>query len=433
MARLWQCGFEQNSTKEWDNYSAGTSIVTSPVNGGTYAAEFTGFSSGVAKSFDERYLYSGSGPYWCRFYFRYHALPSIAVAIFEYCYASAARPKIKFSSSGTLQIINPNGGTQVGSDSPALSADTWYCVEVKANYSGSSGTYEITGRLNGVVFATSTTLSLGNGPLGGIIIGGNLDLEANTAGDWFFDDIALNDGTGSYQNSWPGPGQIVHVHPNGAGDNNAFAAGAGGTAGATNNYTRVKEVSPDDATSYNSDATSGGIDDFAVGSSGIASGSTINVVGVGVRYAGASASSDAAFELRCKKTSGGTVSSSAAITPASTSYFTNGPQSGTGECYPLVLYNDPDGAAWTPTTLGTMQIGYEISTTGTNAAYISTLWASIDYAPAGYVDPFPLAYGGGSAQDTQKNAYIRMHHEEFEPALAGKLYLPKKRRTYHVL
>lgn len=40
------------------------------------------------------------------------------------------------------------------------------------------------------------------------------------------------------------------------------------------------------------------------------------------------------------------------------------------------------GRAWTKATLDTAQIGYNISTTNTNAADISTVWMSVDSTPA---------------------------------------------------
>jgi hypothetical protein len=98
-------------------------------------------------------------------------------------------------------------------------------------------------------FASSSTRSLSSG-IRQFLLGGNLNSEAQTTGDWFFDDLAINDNTGSFQNSYPGEGKIIHLKPNAAGDSNGFSVQVGGTVGSSNNYTRVNEVTPDDATSY---------------------------------------------------------------------------------------------------------------------------------------------------------------------------------------
>ncbi len=86
------------------------------------------------------------------------------------------------------------------------------------------------------------------------------------------------------------------------------------------------------------------------------------------------------------KTNGNTLAEIvAAITPNSTSWFTN---SNTVNVMfaPLTMYDLPGASttAWTASDLDTAQIGYRISTGNTNNVRISTVWMSIDYT---YVAP----------------------------------------------
>src|SRR3990172_6946830 len=71
--------------------------------------------------------------------------------------------------------------------------------------------------------------------------GGNRRSEAQTQGEWYFDDIAINSSTGSFQNSYPGAGRIVALRPNAAGDSADFARG-GTDSGA--NWSQTDEVTP---------------------------------------------------------------------------------------------------------------------------------------------------------------------------------------------
>jgi hypothetical protein len=130
----------------------------------------------------------------------------------------------------------------------------------------------------------------------------------NGYGDWYFDDLAINDSNGSFQNSWPGDGAVIRLKPNAAGDASDW----------TNDYTAVDEVTPDEGTTLVASKTLNHIYDYDIEDthSALTPGSTINVVQVGVRYNGASGSANSSFVTRIKASSGGTVEEGTAITPA---------------------------------------------------------------------------------------------------------------------
>lgn len=391
MARAHSSGFELNSTAtnvEWSVVGTGQTIVSSVTSGtvrsGTYCGKVSGMTTGTPCGFLYKWLAAtATGPFYLRTALYIHTLPSASNHIISFNGASGtvgstSRSKITLESNGTL-ILRNGAGTQIGSASAALTLNTWYYIELQHNAANAGATDILEARINGSVFATDATQTLSN--VFAYSIGGNMDSEAQTTGEWYFDDTCVNDNTGSFQNSYPGDGRIIHLHPNAAGDNNAFTVNVGGTAGAANNYTRVLEITPDDATTYNGDVLSGDIDDFNIDNtpSSIGSSDTINVVHVGVRYNAAVAAAEASFQVRTKKISGGTVNSSTAITPISTGWATNA--NAVPHNYPTTLYQDPDSSNWTKATLDTAQIGYNISTTNTNAADISTIWMLIDSTP----------------------------------------------------
>ena len=68
--------------------------------------------------------------------------------------------------------------------------------------------------------------------------------------------------------------------------------------------------------------------------------------------------------------------------PNSTTWKTNATTTTLG--YPITAYTDPDGAAWTNTTLDSMQIGYKLTTAPGTAGRridVTTIWAYVDYTP----------------------------------------------------
>lgn len=379
MARLFSCGFEEQSV------TAGLEFSSNGLNGGgiSTATKRTGSASmqiNVVASFSWfGHVFrsaTSNNEAICRVYVNFSAFPTVGPTEIVGAWDSVGAAEeawIQVTSTGVLQLMKPTS-TQVGSNSSALSLNTWYMIEI--DVSGGTGTAKLEGRLNGSVFATTSTQTIS--AFDAFYLG---NPNSSSTMNLFYDDWAINDTTGSFQNTYPGTGQIVNLRPNAAGDNNAFATQTGGTAGAANNFTRVNEVTPNDATTFNGDVTTGHIDDFNIDDtpSSIGASDTINVVQVGIRYRASVASAESAFQARIKKAAAGTVSSSTAITPNATAFKSHANAKPFNP--PLTLYNDPDGSAWAKATLDTTQIGYTISTGNTNRADISTVWLTVDSTP----------------------------------------------------
>lgn len=284
---------------------------------------------------------------------------------------------IKMTSGNVLQLWNLEDSAQVGSDSGALSNDTWYEIEMKMDSTTLAST-AIEARLNGSSFASGTINLTDSSQTA------RLGVPASATCDLFYDDVAINDTSGSVQNSWPGSGKIIHLYPDSAGDSTLFTRD-GADSGA--NWSQVDEVTPNDATDYNTSTTLNDEDMFNCAASGLTS-ISVNLVAVGVRFAGSAGSANPTFKTQIKKTASGTVAQSADITPAGTTYTTHTASVASAvRPYSLIAYTDPDAGAWTVSTLDSMQIGYKLTGDNTNSVRISTVWALVEYTETG---------GGGS-------------------------------------
>lgn len=386
MARILQCGFEQNSLTagiEVDSITApaASSVQTTIVRSGSYAALVSPATSAPRLDWT-LYAANQAALGYARAYVRIDSSPSIACAILGFRNAAGTTTGAVYASGGNFLLVAQNG-TQIGS-ATAYTAGVWYRVELLNDASGSGA---LTMRLTTCSGETGadparsydTEITGANSAVGswnGIRIG--CFVNSPTSGSVYFDDVALNTTSGSDQNSWCGHGRIIHLHVDSAGDQAQWTPSAG------SNYQNVDEVPQDGTTTKNTSSTLNQEDLFNVEAtpSLMTLNDTIKVVCVGGQHANITgADATTAFKYEVEKTTGGTISQSAAIIPNSTTYRTNDAQS----CglYPIVLYADPDAAAWTPAKLGTMQVGYKLTATNVRAIGVSTVYASVEYQEAG--------------------------------------------------
>ncbi|MCX5598429.1 hypothetical protein OOK29_09790 [Streptomyces phaeochromogenes] len=375
MARLWTCGFELQSATEWQTTNGTPAISTTVKRSGAAALRCnpTAAVAGVAHT-----LYSTgqtAGRFFLRAYVRVAAYPSARTAIMGWADNTTGTTGfmcIKMNNDGTL--IAGGSGATTGTASAALALDTWYRVELDYDDTANS----INAYLNGALWTTVTAVDLGGGNIARFGV-----LQTATA-DLYFDDLAVNDTTGSTQTGLPGPGNIYHLRPNAAGDSNGYATAVGGTAGAANNYTRVNETPPNDATSYNQTTATGTTttDDFNLDSSataGIGAGERVTLVAVGGRI-GSNAATAASLVYRIKSQTAGTVLESASVSVALNGWATH--KAASPFPYQLTSYTDPQaGGAWTQALLDTAQIGYRSNVSQTTARRVSALWALAETVP----------------------------------------------------
>lgn len=279
-------------------------------------------------------------------------------------------------TDGTLEWRN-DSEANVGNGTAVITTGTWYRIEV--NYDAGDA---VEVKVDGVV---DMTVGVHNGDG---VTEVNLGLCAKIdspffcggdgfdTGDVLFDDIAVNDTSGTMQTGYPGAGSIVHMQPDSAGDANGCSSGT---------FADVDEVTPDNSTTICVlDADSGGdvldVNVESPSAAGIDSFDAVTLVQVGIREAATGATSES-WNLRIKSASGGTVTSGTATTHNDTTYRTNG-DTDTAQIYTLTAYTDPTTElAWKPTgtnSLDNMQIGAN-ALDGNPNINVSTLWALVEY------------------------------------------------------
>ncbi len=373
--RLYSSGFElqdvSTSGMEWATVAGTLAVSTSVKHGGAASMQVGSLGSGTEESVEQDFAAANaSGPYFGRVYLRVDTLPSAENRIIEFQNAAnTAVLYVTVSSTGTLAIYDNVG--QVGSASRAITTAVWYRVEFKLDASGAGATDTIEGKINGETFATSATRTLTSG-VTSLVVGGNLNAEAQTTGTWYMDDVAVNQNTGTTQNSYPGAGFITHLRPNATGDNGAW----------TNANTEIDEVTPDDATTVISSSTANDIEDVNLDSSstgGIGASDTINLVSVGFRFRLDVGTTQSDVAVRIKEDASNPAIEGPRWPVTSTTWTTN---STTSPKLPsLTLYDQPlQSAAWTAAVLDTTQVGVRLTTDGSaNNIQVTAEWLLVDY------------------------------------------------------
>lgn len=391
MARKLQVGFEMQVMSSIDAWQTGPGVgggaafssSTSPARIDGRSARIQCATAGTFLARQNLYAVNQTTTGYARAYIYIATSPGANTSIMHMQNVSnTAVCQIQLNTDNSLAVLKADG-TQLGSDSSALPSNTWVRVELKNDASSSPGTLEARYAVcdgSGVDpgNGAETTFASGNNSSQGSWGKFAIAWTVSTTGDIYFDDVAFNDSGGSYQNSWPGSGHIVIGRPNAAGDSNMFLDNAG-AAGTTNNYTLVDEV-PVNTSDYVKSTTLNDIDMYNVGDFGLSSSDTINVVEHVYRYGNNTADATAQITPQLIKTSGGTVTTGPANIPNATG-FTSSNTLGTAN-KDFKTYLDPDGAAWTNSTIDSMQVGYKMTAVTANEIRVTTVWVYVDYTPA---------------------------------------------------
>lgn len=379
MARTNSSGFEINTVTagvEFVTVTGSPVIQSGVVRSGSFALEISSLASATSMYVRTAGTVTLANNF-VRFYFRYAVAPSAENRIFVLGPSATVTTTpgvwITLDNSGALALYDEDG--KIGSSSSALTVDTWYRIELQVNTQGAGATDIVNALIDGVEFAGSTTRNIANG-VNNVFMGGNLNAEAQTTGTWYFDDFATNDDAGSFENSYPGEGSIIHLYPNGAGDNSDW----------TGTFADIDENPPDDATTFIADNTLDHIQDVTIDDTpaDLGASSLIKVVQFAVRYnVSATTSTDPAFVPRIKASSGGTVEEGTAIVAGQSAWATRG--AGAGSATILITYDLPGASttAWAKSDLDQAQIGVRISTGDTDSVQVTALWLLVEYVPAG--------------------------------------------------
>jgi hypothetical protein len=376
MGRLWSCGFELQSVTagvEWQTTIGSPTINTTTKASGDAALRCN--PTAAAHYIQHTFRGDVVADVWGRFKLYIATAPSAKTTILAYGDSgNFYGAKIRLGTDSKLYTNNSALTTETAG-STVLTTGQWYSITWYYNET----TNTLTVKVDGVTEINAASVDDIAG--GGRIRQGIF--EATTA-DLYFDDIALNDNSGTVENSYPDyRGKLVIGSPDGAGDNAGFTLGAG----TGSNFQLVDEIPPNDATDYVQKTTTGTvIDDHTVESStsmGIGSSDTIVMVEVGIRGGSTATTAGATISPRLKSAASGTVSTGAAGAFNVNGWRTNG----AAAPLPLLIsYTDPTtGIAWTPTgtnSIDSMQIGYTNAASNTTVRRVSAVYAQVEYIPA---------------------------------------------------
>jgi len=143
-----------------------------------------------------------------------------------------------YSQSVNLSIDAPSGTRRYDG---TIITQVWYLLEFHIKNGSSDGIFEM--KIGGKPVYSATGLNMGTNQMNRLYLTRNNDYN-----HFWFDDLAINDTSGSYNNSWCGDGHVLALKPNAAGDVTQLLPSSGA------NWQCVDELPPDGG-----DATSGSI------------------------------------------------------------------------------------------------------------------------------------------------------------------------------
>jgi hypothetical protein len=176
------------------------------------------------------------------------------------------------AATGFLELYI--GTTLSGTGGISVALGTWYLLELHVKINNSTGILEF--KVDGVL-DSAATISGDTQPAAITTI--NIIRFHATTNTGYYDDIAINNVSGSEDISWPGDGRIVALTPS---DNGYSSQWTGSDGDSTDNYQLIDEKPPSDADYVRVTTGSGLIDGYSLSTFDL-SGSTIGRVWTNTR------------------------------------------------------------------------------------------------------------------------------------------------------
>lgn len=396
MSRRFHTGLEWGSVTDGNVLTSGAvgTIDATSARSGAFGHHITlsaATRTGLAKPFES----ANAARHWfTRFYLYIVAAPNVNSSVFQIgsgADASGHAMSVRLNTDRTLALVDEDG--DIGSSS-ALSLDTWFRIEVEFDNTPASGSHVGRLRIDGTNVVEATNRAVATLPRG-VAWGGNVYTSASaSSGEWYIDDVAVNDTSNSHQTSWPGSGKILALLPNADGTTtNRGTQGTDWDTGPTTGQTALAQVDeampPDDDTSYLTLlATSAGTTDppvmlFNVESAtgkGVASGDTIKLVAVRLRHGSTTGSGRRHHHVL--KSGGSYVDGAQIVTGTSTYEWDADDGNAPPEWTRIVQYTDPaTSAAWTLTALDAVEVGFRAGSDVNPVPRMSFVAAEIEYDP----------------------------------------------------
>jgi hypothetical protein len=122
------------------------------------------------------------------------------------------------------------GGSYTSVASVTIPLDTWTKIEFYIKINSTLGSYEI--RIDDVAITSASDVNTGSTPLNSVRFGANAATGSFQTPLYIsFDDLALNDTSGTINNFWCGAGTIVGLKPKGTGGKSQFTTSQGWVLG----------------------------------------------------------------------------------------------------------------------------------------------------------------------------------------------------------
>ncbi len=359
MARRLTTGFELGEIIEHNGSlaenGANFTVVTSPVRTGAYAAknDAPAASSGLYYAFFSHVLSDNPAELYVRLALRHDGFGTSSTSpiyFLDFLDGSTHQISVGIRPSDHLLVVATNGsgnmgegGTVLASGSIVLGADRWYVIEVYVKADPTNG--QVIVKVNGITDITysGNTAPSGNAQIGRVDFGANSTGLGNNGANLYFDDIAVNDTAGSYQNSWIGQGGVYLLKPTADGAQNDWTPTSG-----TTNWDKVDEI-PKNTTDWVQAQSSGSVELYELEDLP-AEVKTVDLVEVVYQVALSQAGYNEVQDL----IRWGTTNYAGTIQPVTTEHPNYALYKGT------VWYTRPDGTAWGTADVAALQAGYQI-------------------------------------------------------------------------
>jgi hypothetical protein len=248
---------------------------------------------------------------------------------------------LRLNSDFTLSVLRGDGTTLGTSTTTGLSAGVGGYIEWKGTINDSTGSYTV--RVNNTSVLTGSskdTKNTSNTTWNAVWVGQCFTSSNNWSGGHTidFDDLYVLDQSGSSSNDFLGDCRIDVRTPSGAGNSSQF------TPSASTNVSNIDDTTPDGDSTYNSSATVGHIDTFAIPNAPVVGGTVL-----GIQHC-----------IYAKKGDAGTCTIGAVVRHSGTDYTATAQSPSTSYSYLLFPQDQNPGtsAAWTESGFNAIEAGY---------------------------------------------------------------------------
>lgn len=238
MARIWQEGFESglphgnylsgSNTPQWFE---GTGNPGGPLyyyylasGRNSYSQYALHFSGTPGNNYNQKILSSSYSELYFRGYVKITNTGGSGSYIFQLISAGTVVMGItNNSNTSTYSIYVRIGGSLTSVATVTLNTNVWYKIEFRIKLNSTTGAYEA--RIDDIPQISASGVNTGDIFIDTVRYGSILSGASSCT--YEIDDIALNDTTGTRNNSWCGSGTIVALKPKGVGNKSQWTSSQG--------------------------------------------------------------------------------------------------------------------------------------------------------------------------------------------------------------